>query len=70
MLDPRGRRLTIDLVEPLGSETVLIGRMPDGLLLSVKVSGAGPGTDSVAVSFPPAALHVFDAESGLRLDPV
>ncbi len=68
LLDPAGIAMQVDLVEPLGSETVLIGRLPDGELLSVKVPGRGPGTDIVQVRLDSAALHVFDAETGLRLD--
>ena len=61
--------LQIDLVEPLGSETVLIGRLAEGDLFSVKLAGAPPGGESIAVGIPPAHLHVFDAQTGLRLDP-
>ncbi len=67
--DPAGMKVQIDLVEPLGSETVLIGRLPDGTLLSVKRPGAAEDGESMTVSIPPAHLHVFDAENGLRLDP-
>ena len=66
-LDHTGTPMQIDLVEPLGSETVLIGRLPDGELLSVKVPGRGPATDQVMVSLDAASLHVFDADTGLRL---
>ena len=66
-LDHTGVPMQIDLVEPLGSETVLIGRLPDGELLSVKVPGRGPATDQVMIGFDAAALHVFDAATGLRL---
>jgi sn-glycerol 3-phosphate transport system ATP-binding protein len=66
---PNGLSLVIDLVEPLGSETVLIGRLPDGEMFSVKVAGAAPPGDSIPIGIPPASLHVFDATSGLRLDP-
>jgi sn-glycerol 3-phosphate transport system ATP-binding protein len=69
LLDPEGLRLVIDLVEPLGSETVLIGRLNGGELLSVKVQGAAPSHESVGVAIPPAAIHVFDAATGLRLGP-
>ncbi len=65
--DPAGMAMQIDLVEPLGSETVLIGRLDDGELLSVKVPGRAPADALIHVSFPAAALHVFDAETGLRL---
>jgi sn-glycerol 3-phosphate transport system ATP-binding protein len=67
--DPGGLPLQIDLVEPLGSETVLIGRLPNGELLSVKVAGAAPAEETMRVAIPAAQMHVFDAETGLRLDP-
>jgi sn-glycerol 3-phosphate transport system ATP-binding protein len=66
-LDPAGLRVTIDLIEPLGSETVLIGRLDDGEMLSVKVQGAAPPGETVHVAIPPAMIHVFDAASGLRV---
>ena len=66
---PGSLALAIDLLEPLGSETVLIGRLPDGEMFSVKVAGAAPAGESIQIGFPPASLHVFDAASGLRLDP-
>jgi sn-glycerol 3-phosphate transport system ATP-binding protein len=65
-----GLAMEIDLVEPLGSETVLIGRMTDGELLSVKVPGQGPGLGQISIALPPAHLHVFDAATGLRVEPV
>ncbi|MBU6497826.1 MAG: sn-glycerol-3-phosphate ABC transporter ATP-binding protein UgpC [Rhodospirillales bacterium] len=64
-----GLEVQIDLVEPLGSETVLIGRLANGDMLSVKVAGRAQGMESMRVTFPPANLHVFDAQTGLRLDP-
>ncbi|MDE2335086.1 MAG: sn-glycerol-3-phosphate ABC transporter ATP-binding protein UgpC [Rhodospirillales bacterium] len=69
-LEAGGMALAIDLVEPLGSETVLLGRLEDETLLSVKVHGAWTGGERTQVSIPPASLHVFDSRSGLRLDPV
>jgi sn-glycerol 3-phosphate transport system ATP-binding protein len=64
---PDGLRLTIDLVDPLGSETVLIGRLDGGELVSIKVHGAAPPGDTLHVAIPPAMIHVFDAATGLRL---
>ena len=61
-----GQRVTVDLVEQLGSETVLYGRLDDGALLAVKVSGPPPG-EEIAVAFPAHRLHLFDRETGLRL---
>jgi sn-glycerol 3-phosphate transport system ATP-binding protein len=68
-LDDAGVAVAVDLVEPLGSETVLIGRLEAGTMLSVKVQGGPRPTERIRVAFPPAQLHVFDAETGLRLDP-
>jgi sn-glycerol 3-phosphate transport system ATP-binding protein len=67
--DPAGMKLQVDLLEPLGSETVVIGRLADGEMLSVKVAKEDAPGESFAVALPPAQLHVFDAETGLRLDP-
>jgi sn-glycerol 3-phosphate transport system ATP-binding protein len=67
--DAAGMALQIDLIEPLGSETVLIGRLPDGTLFSIKLANAASGGESMAVRIPPEHLHVFDAQTGLRLDP-
>ena len=67
-LDPGGLRMAVDLVEPLGSETVLIGRLDNGQMLSVKLPGRGPGGEATTVSPDPAQVHVFDVESGLRID--
>ncbi|MBL6077365.1 sn-glycerol-3-phosphate ABC transporter ATP-binding protein UgpC [Belnapia sp. T18] len=64
-----GIPLPLDLVEPLGSETVLHGRLPGGEALVVKLAGPGPGAQSLPVALPAAALHVFDGETGKRLDP-
>jgi sn-glycerol 3-phosphate transport system ATP-binding protein len=63
--------LTLDLVEPLGSETVLHGRLPGGEALTAKLAGpaaAGAGA-AIPIALPPEGWHVFDAESGRRLDP-
>jgi sn-glycerol 3-phosphate transport system ATP-binding protein len=68
-LDAEGIPVHIDLVEPLGSETVLIGRLPDSELVSVKLPGHAPAGERIRVAIPPSELHVFDATSGLRLDP-
>ena len=65
-----GMAYAVDLVEPLGSETVLLGRMPDETMLSVKVPGVWTGGERAEVAIPSANLHVFDAESGMRLDPL
>ncbi|CAH2600367.1 sn-glycerol 3-phosphate ABC transporter ATP binding subunit [Rhodovastum atsumiense] len=67
--EPAGIGIEIDLIEPLGSETVVIGRLADGELLSVKLAGSAPGGESMTVAIPPEHIHVFDAATGLRVDP-
>ncbi len=68
-LDPAGLALEVDLLEPLGSETVVIGHLPNCELLSVKLAKEDAHGETMRISFPAAHLHVFDAESGLRVDP-
>jgi sn-glycerol 3-phosphate transport system ATP-binding protein len=67
--DPVGLALTLDLVEPLGSETVVHGTLPGGEALTAKLPGAAAGLSGRALSviLPPEAWHVFDTESGRRL---
>ncbi len=67
--DPAGLALQVDLLEPLGSETVVIGRLPDGELLSVKVAKQDTPGEMMTIGFPAAHLHVFDAQTTLRLEP-
>ena len=67
-LDPAGLPLKVDLVEPLGSETLVHGRLDDGTPVMVKQPTALSVAEVLYVAFPPAALHVFDAASGRRLD--
>ncbi|WP_149540337.1 ABC transporter ATP-binding protein [Siccirubricoccus phaeus] len=64
-----GMPLAIELVEPLGSETVLHGSLADGEALVVKLAGPAPGGATLPVALPPAALHVFRQTDGARLDP-
>ena len=68
-LDPAGLALALELAEPLGSETVLHGRLPNGEALVVKLTGPGPRDGTLPVALPAEALHVFAAEGGRRLDP-
>jgi sn-glycerol 3-phosphate transport system ATP-binding protein len=63
-----GLALTVDLAEPLGSETVLHGRLADGTALTARVPGVA-GQAGVALAPEPGALHVFDAETGRRIEP-
>ena len=66
-LAPGGLPMHVDLVEPLGSETLVHGHLDDGTKLLVKQAGALPVGEALSVAFPAAALHLFDAADGRRL---
>jgi len=67
-----GLDLSIDLVEPLGSETLVHGHLAGGeeQSLTVRLAGAGPAGEQLAVAPQVEHLHVFDHASGRRIDPV
>ena len=68
-INPEGIPLRIDLVEPLGSETLLHGRLaaPGEAALVMRLAGRAPESDVLGVEFPAEEIHVFDAGTGLRL---
>ena len=61
---PGGVPLTVDLVEPLGSETLVHGHLADGTPILVKQAGALPVGETLSIAFPAAALHVFERRVG------
>jgi len=74
-LAPDGLQVVVELIEPLGSETVVHGRVAQGhktgdQALVVKLAGPVPPTDRLAVWPIPTQLHVFDRATGRRIDPV
>ncbi len=71
LLGGEGLELAVDLVEPLGSETLLHGRVlaQDDVTVVVKVAGAIAPADSVSVSVQADRAQVFDAASGQRIEP-
>ena len=64
-----GVMLLVDLVEPLGSETLVHGHLANDPLqmLVVKSTGRAPANDRVPVIIPAGQIHVFDAGSGRRI---
>jgi sn-glycerol 3-phosphate transport system ATP-binding protein len=63
-------RLKVELVEALGADTVVHGRLPDGAPLLVRQPGISrirPG-EELPVRPEPGALHLFDRGTGRRLD--
>jgi sn-glycerol 3-phosphate transport system ATP-binding protein len=67
-----GLTVTVDLIEPLGSETLVHGRVAGatGETIAVKVPGMVRPSETVTASVQADQAHVFDAETGKRIDPV
>ncbi|HEX4261406.1 MAG TPA: sn-glycerol-3-phosphate ABC transporter ATP-binding protein UgpC [Acetobacteraceae bacterium] len=66
VVDGAGLPMQVNLVEPLGSETLLHGRVGQGTEITVKVTGAAPSAPHLR--FPREALHLFDAATGRRME--
>jgi sn-glycerol 3-phosphate transport system ATP-binding protein len=66
-----GLTLTVDLIEPLGSETLLHGRAASttGESVVVKIAGAVSPAEMVTVQVKSGQAHIFDADTGKRIDP-
>jgi len=61
--------LKVDLVEPLGAESLVHGALPSGEELTVRLSGTSPFPGTILpVTIPPMLLHVFEAGTGRRVD--
>jgi sn-glycerol 3-phosphate transport system ATP-binding protein len=67
VVDETGLAFAIDLVEPLGPETLIHGRLPCGQRLTLRRAGGPPGVDILHIKLPDAALHFFDAATGERV---
>ncbi len=68
MVTPDGLTVRVDLVEALGPETLVHGRLDDETKLMVRLPGTTIIGDSLTVALPSSALHVFDAKTGLRVN--
>jgi sn-glycerol 3-phosphate transport system ATP-binding protein len=68
-IEQGGIPFAVDLVEPLGSETVVHGTLPGGQAFTLRLAGHAPEGSVLPVVIPPEHLHVFDGESGVRLEP-
>ena len=66
-----GLDLLVDLIEPLGSETLVHGHLTgeEEQSVVVKLAGAAPPGERIVVQPQPEHLHVFDRASGRRIDP-
>ncbi|HUB13432.1 MAG TPA: sn-glycerol-3-phosphate ABC transporter ATP-binding protein UgpC [Acetobacteraceae bacterium] len=67
-----GLTLEVDLIEPLGSETLVHGHLPGAPAdtLVMKLPGHAPPGERLPVTVPPDYIHVFDAGSGRRIEPI
>jgi sn-glycerol 3-phosphate transport system ATP-binding protein len=67
-----GMDLIIDLIEPLGSETLVHGRLAgsEEYRLTVKLGGPAAAQDRISVMPRLEHLHLFDRTSGKRIDPI
>ena len=66
--DPTGVRLTVQVVEPTGSETQVYGKLGGLPVLGAfrERVGAKPG-EPISVTADPALVHLFDRDTGQRL---
>ena len=61
--------LVAEAVEPLGADTLVHGRLDDGQLVTIRLSGTptiGEG-ERIALAAEAAHLHFFDPGTGQRL---
>ncbi|MDB5377637.1 MAG: glycerol-3-phosphate transporter ATP-binding protein [Rubritepida sp.] len=63
-----GLGVMVELVEPLGGESVLHGKLADGTPLTARLPGARYGDGPMQLMLPPELLHVFDGETGKRIE--
>jgi sn-glycerol 3-phosphate transport system ATP-binding protein len=65
-----GLTLAVDLIEPLGSETLVHGRLAgaDTDMIVVKVPGLVAPVQTATIAIQAEQAHVFDAATGKRLD--
>ena len=63
-----GLEILVDLVEPLGGESVLHGKLPDGTVLTARLQGATYRDGPMGLILPLESLHVFDGETGKRIE--
>jgi len=61
--------LAIELVENLGADALLYGKVPGGAALVARVDGSAPhkAGETLRLDVSPRHVHLFDAESGRRI---
>ncbi len=70
--DPEGPiTMQVQLAEPLGANTLLHGKLPDGSAFTASLAGVhsvGHGGEALRLSVAAEHMHLFDATSGARMD--
>ena len=62
-----GLTINLELLEPLGSETVAHGKLPDGTELTARLPGEVTTEGPLNLILPLENLHLFDAATGKRI---
>jgi sn-glycerol 3-phosphate transport system ATP-binding protein len=59
----------VELVELLGADSIVHGRLPNGAPILVRLPGVSPlpTGSALPIAFPASAIHLFDRASGRRL---
>jgi multiple sugar transport system ATP-binding protein len=66
-LDPGGIQATVQVIEPTGSETLVIARAgPSQILCAFRERIAARPGETITLAPDPALVHLFDAETGQR----
>jgi ABC-type sugar transport system ATPase subunit len=62
--------MQVELIEPLGSEAVVHGRLAGtGEVLVARVAGTAPPGEAIEFALPPQDLHLFERASCLWIEP-
>jgi sn-glycerol 3-phosphate transport system ATP-binding protein len=69
VLGGAGLMLAIDLIEPLGSETLIHGHIADGpeTQMVLRIGGVITSYETVSVGIPGERVHIFDEKTGGRI---
>jgi sn-glycerol 3-phosphate transport system ATP-binding protein len=73
-LEPCGERdanlvLEVDLIEPLGADTLVYGHLEQGVRIAARMHASMPArTGRLPLRYRPVDAHYFDAVSGARID--
>jgi len=67
--EPGAVHMDVDLIEELGSFRMLHGRVAEGEFCVQIQASDRRGTGPMAFRLDPFKLHLFDDDTGLRLDP-